>query len=565
MADMEFETAPEIKEALKKLVDETVLGYTHPTPGYYQALTDWMKRRHDFPIKQEWVVNTPGVVYALGMLIDASTKPADNVIVLTPVYYPFDMAVIAKGRHIVYSPLVIRNGRYEIDYEDLEKKAKSEKTKALLFCNPHNPVGRVWEPQELAQVGEICCKNNVFIIDDEIHHDLIMPGYHHTVMANISDEIHENIAVCTAPSKTFNLAGVQCSNIIIPNESVRARAKAYNMMQMQSGMNIFAHRACEAAYSQGEPWLEELLTVIADNARYVEEYMAQHWPQIKVYPLEGTYLQWLDMRGLEMNHRELKQMLEEAGIYLDNGEIFGHQGRGFERINLACARSTLEVTMDRFTAAVEKVQQEQKEHGKPYHKNLACGDILEHFQYDSCHGTGIDLKQNITRPTLIVFSRFYDCPVTQLTLKMMKGMQPLLSSLGYDMKFVMQTKVEQLAPHQKDYPFELIGDPYGRLYDNYNIFEADTMVQMLAGDKLFETYLGKNVGKILYSPLVDMIGGALDAKPQEEEKEVQPRGNQMSAFVLVYPNMKVRNAYYSKTIGDIPNIMMFLKGKNRRK
>lgn len=215
VADMEFVTAPPIRKAIKRVADKQVLGYTEPTQAYYDAVISWMERRHHFHVKKEWIVNTPGVVDALAVLIDANTKPGDSVLVLTPVYYPFDIAVMAKSRKIVYSRLENHHGRYEINYDDLARKAARKDVTALLFCNPHNPVGRVWTREELEQVADICCDNGVFVIDDEIHHDLIMPGYEHTVMAEVNSRIRDNIAVCTAPSKTFNLAGVQCTNITV--------------------------------------------------------------------------------------------------------------------------------------------------------------------------------------------------------------------------------------------------------------------------------------------------------------------------------------------------------------
>ena len=297
-ADMEFVTAPPIVEAITNLAQTQVLGYTQGTTEFYDSIISWMKRRHDFDVKKEWIMNTPGVVDALALLIEASTKPGDGVIILTPVYYPFDLAIIAKTRHIVSCELKHTNGRYEIDYADLERKAKRKDVTAILFCNPHNPVGRVWRKDELEKVARICCDNGVFIIDDEIHHDIIMPGHRHIVMSTLNERVKNNIAVCTAPSKTFNLAGLQCSNIIIPNEKVRLKAGLCSLLNMHSTLNIFAYTACTAAYNYCEEWLDELLTVIWDNAQYVKGFLNEHFPEIKVYPLEGTYLQWWDVTGL---------------------------------------------------------------------------------------------------------------------------------------------------------------------------------------------------------------------------------------------------------------------------
>lgn len=551
VADMEFYTAPPIVEAIKKLADTTILGYTEATEEYFDAVCGWMKRRHNFEVKSEWIINTPGVVDALAVLVDAVTKPGEGVIILTPVYYPFDMSVIAKGRRIIYSTLINNNGHYEIDYSDLRKKAAMPKAKALLFCNPHNPVGRVWTKEELSKVVDICCDNDVFIIDDEIHHDLIMPGYEHTVMATVSERVKNNIAVCTAPSKTFNIAGLQGSNIIIPNRIVRTKAKACSLLNMQMNLNIFAYTACTAAYNECEEWLDELLTVIDSNAKYVENFMAENFPEIKISPLEGTYLQWLDMRGLGMTHIELKKMLEDADIYLDNGEVFGESGRGFERINLACARKTLEKAMQRFKNAVEKVRNDWEIHGKPYHKTLTVGTKLEEFIYDSSKGMHQNLEKTIQKPTLIVFSRYYECEICRAVLAMLTAAYPALRLKGYDVKVVLQSDIETVVRNSKKYPFELIADPDKILYDKYNIFEADGFVQMLAGDKLYEVFVGKNVKKLLNTNMVDSIASTLDG--DDGSSDNGPRQLQLSAFIAVDKNMNVTYSHYCKTIADFPS------------
>lgn len=558
VADMEFPTAPPIVDAIKNLADTTILGYTQATDTYYDAVCSWMKRRHDFDVKKEWIINTPGVVDALAVLIDAVTNPGDGVIVITPVYYPFDMAVIAKGRKIIYTTLINNNGHYEINYTDLEAKAKAKNAKALLFCNPHNPIGRVWTKEELTKVCDICCNNNVFIIDDEIHHDLIMPGYEHTVMATVSKRIIDNIAICTAPSKTFNIAGLQGSNIIIPNKKARTKAIACSMMNMHMSLNIFAYTACTAAYNECEDWLEELLTVIDGNAKYVEEFMAENFPEIKVIPLEGTYLQWLDMRDLGMTHIEQKRMLEDAGIYLDNGEVFGESGRGFQRINLACARTTLEKTMLKFKNAVEQVREGWKENGMPYHKALTVGTRLERFTYTDTNGNEINLENTIKSNTLIVFSRYYECEICRAILAMLTVSYPLLKIKGYDVKVVMQSDLSTISKASGKYPFELIADPDKRLYDQYNVFEADGFVQMLAGDKLYHTFVGKNVKKLLNTSLVDSIATAFDGD-DESKNENGPRQLQLNAFVAVDTNMKVTYSHYCKTIADFPSAKDLIK------
>ena len=550
VADMEFYPAPQIVSAIKKTAENSVLGYTSPTDEYYDAVISWMKRRHDFDVKKEWIINTPGVVDALGILIQATTKPGDSVIILTPVYYPFDMAVLAKSRKIIYSELINSNGRYEINYADLEQKCK--RAKALLFCNPHNPVGRVWTKDELKKVADICCRNKVFIIDDEIHHDIIMPGYEHTVMSNVGNFVLDNIAICTAPSKTFNLAGLQCSNIIIPNSKIRAKASACSLLNMQMGLNIFAYPSCIAAYNECEDWLEKLLTVVHENAMLVESFMAEYFPEVKVYPLEGTYLQWLDMRELGMTHIELKEMLEGAGLYLDNGEMFGPLGRGFQRINLACAKVTIEKALIRFKNAVEEVRKNWEENGKPYHKTLVVGEKLENFVYTSPKTTNGTLNNK----TLIIFSRYYDCELCKVLLATFTAAYPAFKAMGCDIKFVMQNDVYTLAQHQKKYPFELVADPKCELYDKYNVFEADGLVNMIAGDKLVGLAIGKNVYKLLDSDMIESLNSAIGPAP---EKTDGPRENQLCAFVAVDKDMNVIYSHYAKTMTDFPEVKDIIK------
>ncbi len=561
VADMEFVTAPPIKEALKKVAEEHVLGYTRPTDAYYDAVCSWMRRRHDFEVKKEWIVNTPGVVNALALLIDANTKPGESVLILSPVYYPFDITVVAKSRRIVYSYLRNNAGHYEIDFTDLERKAKRKDVTAILFCNPHNPVGRVWTREELRRVADICCDNGVFIIDDEIHNDLIMPGYEHTVMANVSDRARDNIAVCTAPSKTFNLAGLQCSNIIIPNSAARARTSLCMMLDMNTSLNIFAYAACTAAYNECEDWLEELIGVVHENEELVKSFMAEHFPRVQVIPLEGTYLLWLDMRRLGLTHVEMRKMLEKQKIFLDNGEVFGIAGRGFQRINLACPKSTLLKALERFKKGMEEVYADWKENGRPYHKTLKKGMKLEGFVYDSCHGTGMELAANANgKSTLIVFSRYYGCDIAVLMLKLMKVAAPILEKAGCQVKFVLQTDAEILKEVQKDYSFELIGDPKAKLYDRYNVFEAKDTLGMVTGDKLFDKLVGKNIKKILHLNGFEKFAGALMDVGAKDIPQSGARQMQLPAYIIVNDKMEVTYAHYSKTIADLPDMKSLIRG-----
>jgi putative C-S lyase len=356
VADMEFKTVPEITAGLRDFLDGLILGYTGPTERYYDAVRLWMKSRHSWDIKDEWIVNTNGVVAGFFSAVKAFTAPGEGIIVMPPVYYPFFMAAERNGRRAVANNLIIRNGRYEIDFDDLEEKARDPGNRVLLFCSPHNPVGRVWEIEELKKVGDICLRHNVTIISDEIHFDLLMPGFTHTVFATLGEDYEQNMVVCTAPSKTFNLAGMRASNIIIPNKELR-RKYLEELSHNMGGpsLNILGYRACEIAYTQCAGWLDELIAVLDHNRGLVEEFISQRIPAVKVFPLEGTYLQWWDCRGLGMDYKELEKfMVNDAQLFLDEGYIFGEGGQGYERINRACPAAVLEEALERLAGALKK-------------------------------------------------------------------------------------------------------------------------------------------------------------------------------------------------------------------
>ena len=355
VADMELKNAPEIQEGLKRYIDNSVLGCSNPTDAYLDAVIDFMKRHHDWDVKKEWIYQTPGVVSALFFAVKAYTDPGDGVIIMTPVYYPFYGAVTANGRVVVENPLIEDGDSYRIDFEDLKRKAKDPKNKLILLCSPHNPVGRVWTREELERIGRICIDNDVLIVSDEIHFDLIMPGYHHTVFSTISEEFNQHCVVCTAPSKTFNLAGMQTSNIMIANEEIRKKF----IDQVEScGMyiaNILGYEACRIAYTDCDAWLKELLEVIVRNKEYIEQFVARHLPQVKVKRLEGTYLLWLDFRAYGLSAKELEHFMKmDAQLFFDDGYMFGQSSEGFERINMACPTWVIEQAMDRLLAAMKE-------------------------------------------------------------------------------------------------------------------------------------------------------------------------------------------------------------------
>lgn len=355
VADMELPEPPEIVKGLKEHLDQKIVGYTSATPEYNQAVAGWMKNRHGWDIKTEWLVQSPGVVPAFFTAVRAFTEPGDGVIIQPPVYYPFFMAIEHNKRTLVRNPLV-RDDKtltYTIDYADLEAKAKDPKNKMLILCSPHNPVGRVWKKEELQKMSEICLKHNVLMFSDEIHFDLLAPGVRHTVYATLSKEAEQNCIVATAPSKTFNLAGMQASNIIIPNKEIREKLQAEFMKSALFMIGNLGLKACELAYTRCGPWLDEFLVLLKGNCDYVTNWFSKNAPKIKVYPLEGTYLLWLDFRALGLSNEDLEKfMINDADWFTDEGYLFGEEGSGFERINLACPRSVLEEALERLGKAI---------------------------------------------------------------------------------------------------------------------------------------------------------------------------------------------------------------------
>ena len=356
VADMEFETAPEIVDALKYELDHFVLGYANPTDEYLETVCRWMKERHGWDAKPEWILQTHGVIDAFFEAVKTYTKEGDGVMLMTPVYYPMYHAVNDNHRKLVDCPLVRQDDTYVIDFDDFEKKAADENTKMLILCSPHNPCGRVWTKEELLKIGEICLKHHVLVVSDEIHFDLVMPGYHHIVFASLSDEIAQNCIICTAPSKTFNLAGLQTSNIFIPNEKLRAQfLDALKHTNPNPKCNIMGYRACEAAYKHCAGWLDEAIQVIDTNRKHVIDFMAKEFPQICITKLEATYLLWMDWNGLGLDCKELERINhEEARLFFDEGYIFGEQGRGFERWNLACPTSYVDAALERMKKTYDK-------------------------------------------------------------------------------------------------------------------------------------------------------------------------------------------------------------------
>lgn len=354
VADMDFEVAKPISDAIEKRAEHHVYGYSFAGDNYYNSVINWMNRRKNWNIKKEWIKFSPGIVPAINMLIKAFTVPGDEVVIQTPVYYPFHSAVIENKRNLVENPLKLIDGRYYMDYEDLEQKFKEHNIKLIILCSPHNPVGRVWSEDELIRLGDLCLKYNVKIIADEIHSDLIYKQYKFISIASINEEFADITATCTAPSKTFNLAGLQTSNVIISNDEMRKQFTDVLDANAVMEPNLFGITALEAAYNSGSEWLDQLMDYLSDNLEFLSEYINNSIPEIKVIKPEGTYLVWLDCRNLGMNKKELHDfMLDKAKVWFDDGHMFGENGQGFERINIACTKATLKEALDRIKNALK--------------------------------------------------------------------------------------------------------------------------------------------------------------------------------------------------------------------
>ena len=355
VADMDFETLPEVKEALLKRAQHGIFGYAGISDEHYQSVIDWMKRRHHFHIQKEWIVTTPGVVTALKLAVRCLTDVNDKVMILKPVYYPFDMSIELNQREIVECPLIYQNGEYNCDFELFEKTIVEHQVKMFILCNPHNPIGKVWSYDELKTIGDICLKHHVYIVSDEIHMDFVYKGYTHIPLYNVDERLKDIAIICTAPSKTFNLAALQISHIMIANDNIR---KAFLKEKQASGVNdpnIFGLDACQAAYTYGDQWVDELVDYLAGNAQLVDEFIKKRLPKLHLIKPQGLYLLWIDARDLGLDIKELEAfMLEKAHLWLDEGYIFGTGGEGFERMNIACPRSIVQRALEQLEEAIKK-------------------------------------------------------------------------------------------------------------------------------------------------------------------------------------------------------------------
>lgn len=355
VADMDFKTPRAVREALVTSAEHGIFGYSETKEDYFNAIYNWFKTRFDWEVEQSWLVKTPGIVYAIAVAIRALTKEGDSIIIQQPVYHPFSNGVVNNKRKLVNSSLVYKDGRYEIDFEDFEKKVIENDVKMFILCSPHNPVGRVWTKEELITLGDICLKHKVLVISDEIHCDFVYSGHKHHIFTNLKPEYESNTIVCTAPSKTFNLAGLQVSNIFIPNKDIRDKFQEEIKISGYSNLNTMGLVACQTAYEEGAQWLDALNEYLEGNIRLIRDFLKDKLPGVKLIEPEGTYLLWLDFNGLGLSKEELEDLItKKAKLWLNSGDIFGEDGEGFQRVNIASPRAVLEKMLLQLEKAIYK-------------------------------------------------------------------------------------------------------------------------------------------------------------------------------------------------------------------
>lgn len=353
VADMDFRTPPEVVEAMVEASQHGIFGYSEVKLPYFEAIHNWLKEHIGWETEASWLVKTPGVVFAISTAIRALTQIGDSILIQRPVYYPFTSVILENDRKLVNNPLIYENGRYQIDFEDFESKIRENQIKLFILCNPHNPVGRVWTAEELIRMGEICVRHQVTVVSDEIHADFTYPGHQHLVFSALKPEFADITITCTAPSKTFNLAGLQVSNIFISDKTLRREFRKEVGRTGYSQLNTMGLIACQAAYEKGTPWLDELKKYLSENLSFIREFLIKELPEVTLVEPEGTYLVWLDFQKLGLTEKELEQLIvDKAKLWLDEGTMFGPEGAGFQRFNIACPKATLEAAFRQLRDAI---------------------------------------------------------------------------------------------------------------------------------------------------------------------------------------------------------------------
>ncbi len=356
VADMDFQTAPEVLSAIKKRVEHGIFGYSIVSEEWNQAIMSWWRERHNFQIQKEWLIFCTGVVPAISSTVRKLTTVGENILIQTPVYNIFFNSIINNGRHVLESPLSYDGEVYHIDFKELEAKLAEPQTTMMILCNPHNPIGKIWDRETLERIGELCWKHHVLVISDEIHCDLTVPEHDYIPFASVSEKCKENSITCIAPTKAFNIAGLQTAAVIIPNETLRHKVNRALNTDEVAEPNAFAIEAAVAAFREGEAWLDELREYIQENKKYVNDFLKKELPELKSVPLEATYLLWIDCSNILENATELSKILRETtGLYLSAGNQYGGNGGQFLRMNIACPREVLKDGLKRLKRGISYI------------------------------------------------------------------------------------------------------------------------------------------------------------------------------------------------------------------
>lgn len=354
VADMDFRTPDFIVDAIKKRCEHPIFGYTYASPAYYESIIQWIRQQHQWDIRREWISYIPGIVKGIAFVLDHFTQKGDKVIIQSPVYHPFRLVPTDMKREVVYNPLKIVDGKYEMDFEQLESVIDA-KCKVLILSNPHNPGGIVWPKDMLARLADICARHQLLVISDEIHSEMVYPEYTHHSFATVSEAAASCSITFMAPSKTFNIPGIVSSYAIIPDDTIRSSFYSFLKAGEFDDGTIFAYTATTAAYTQGAEWLKQMLAYVTGNVNFVTDYLKREIPQIKVYPPQASFLLWLDCRGLQLPQKELVRLFEEkAGLALNSGTMFGKEGEGFMRMNVGCPRPLLAKALDLLKKACQE-------------------------------------------------------------------------------------------------------------------------------------------------------------------------------------------------------------------
>jgi len=524
VADMDFPCAKPILDALHERVDRQIFGYSaHNTGEYYRAVCGWYQHRFNWYVNSSDLVYSPGVVPAIGYLIEILTQPGDGIIIQRPVYYPFTNMINSHSRKIVNNPLVNHNGYYEMDFEDLENKAKNPNTKMLIFCSPHNPVGRVWKEEELKRLGQICLDNGLIIVSDEIHYDLVKRGLKHIPLVTLFPEHKNRIISCTAPSKTFNLAGMQLSNIVIHDEEIRNKWNEYVVGQLGIFMpNSFSIVAAQAAYTYGEDWLEQVIDYVDGNKHFVQEFLKEHLPKAKYSVPEGTYLLWVDLSDYGHTQEQLEKVIHrDSKVLTDMGVLFGEEGKGFIRLNAACTRAILKEALERIAGAVNKLKK---------------GDKAPDFVYDTPWKKEIRLSEKVKeKTTFLYFLRYYGCTLCQLEIADIIENYHKFIEKNAQMLVVLQSDPALIREQVKgELPFDIVCDPEQKLFKLYQVRPAVSMEDALSA-RIFDKVRIANERGLKHG--------------KYEGNELQ-----LPALFLVDSGLTVRYVHYSKEMADLLTI-----------